>query len=74
MIYLYVYNFINRLIIFIFSAFSYSCGYRKVFEEYVNILQQKYPELKIDGENYIPSHNKMFIAKLLVIIFCFYNT
>lgn len=74
MIYLYVYNFINKLIIFIFSAFSYSCGYRKVFEEYVNILQQKYPELQIDGENYILSDHKILIARLLVIIFCFYNT
>ncbi|KOX69509.1 SelT-like protein [Melipona quadrifasciata] len=45
--------------------YCYSCGYRKVFEEYVSILQQKYPELQINGENYIPSHNKMLIAKLL---------
>uniref|UniRef100_V9IAQ7 SelT-like protein n=1 Tax=Apis cerana TaxID=7461 RepID=V9IAQ7_APICE len=51
--------------------YCYSCGYRKVFEEYVNILKQKYPELQINGENYIPSHTKMLIAKLLVIIISF---
>ncbi|XP_012284842.1 thioredoxin reductase-like selenoprotein T homolog CG3887 [Orussus abietinus] len=42
-----------------------SCGYRKVFEDFVNILQQKYPELHIYGENYNPPGYNMFIAKLL---------
>ncbi|KZC04222.1 PREDICTED: selT-like protein [Dufourea novaeangliae] len=45
--------------------YCYSCGYRKVFEEYVGILRQKYPELQIDGENYNPSSNIMLIAKLI---------
>lgn len=46
--------------------FSYSCGYRKVFEEYVSILSQKYPELQIHGENYKPPGYNMFVAHFLV--------
>ncbi|XP_017889346.1 thioredoxin reductase-like selenoprotein T homolog CG3887 [Ceratina calcarata] len=48
--------------------YCYSCGYRKVFEEYVSILREKYPDLQINGENYNPSHNKMLIAKLLSFV------
>lgn len=54
---------------FTFVSFSsYSCGYRKVFEEYVGILRQKYPELQIEGENYNPPGYNMLIAKILVRI------
>ncbi|XP_034948673.1 thioredoxin reductase-like selenoprotein T homolog CG3887 [Chelonus insularis] len=45
--------------------YCYSCGYKRVFDEYVNILKQKYPELKIHGQNYEPSGYNMFIAKFL---------
>ncbi|KAJ8681150.1 hypothetical protein QAD02_016937 [Eretmocerus hayati] len=45
--------------------YCYSCGYKKVFEDYVNILHQKYPELQIDGENYQPPGPNMMIAKFL---------
>lgn len=48
---------------------SYSCGYRKAFDQYVNILKQKYPELHIEGENFIPPGYNMLIAKVLVIKF-----
>ncbi|CAB0027866.1 unnamed protein product [Trichogramma brassicae] len=57
--------------------YCYSCGYKKVFEDYVNILRQKYPELQIDGENYNPPGANMMIAKglgiakILVIILIF---
>ncbi|XP_011506116.1 PREDICTED: selT-like protein [Ceratosolen solmsi marchali] len=57
--------------------YCYSCGYRKVFEDYVNILRQRYPELQIDGENYNPPGANMIIAKglgiakILVIILIF---
>ncbi|OXU30289.1 hypothetical protein TSAR_016706 [Trichomalopsis sarcophagae] len=57
--------------------YCYSCGYRKVFEDYVNILRQKYPELQIDGENYNPPGANMMlakglgIAKILVIVLIF---
>ncbi|XP_043256237.1 thioredoxin reductase-like selenoprotein T homolog CG3887 [Colletes gigas] len=45
--------------------YCYSCGYRKIFEEYVSVLRQKYPELQIDGENYNPPGYNMLIAKIL---------
>lgn len=45
--------------------YCYSCGYRKVFEEYVKVLNKKYPELEINGENYNPSAHNMLIAKIL---------
>lgn len=52
-----------------FSYYSYSCGYRKAFEQYVNILKEKYPELHIEGENFTPPGYKMLFAKILVIKF-----
>ncbi|XP_046830661.1 thioredoxin reductase-like selenoprotein T homolog CG3887 [Vespa crabro] len=45
--------------------YCYSCGYRKVYEEYVGILRKKYPELQIDGENFNPPGYNMLIAKIL---------
>lgn len=45
--------------------YCYSCGYRKVFEQYVSILRQKYPELQIEGENFNPPGYNMLIAKVL---------
>ncbi|XP_058806591.1 thioredoxin reductase-like selenoprotein T homolog CG3887 [Phymastichus coffea] len=57
--------------------YCYSCGYRKMFEDYTSLLREKYPELQIDGENYIPPGANMMlakglnIAKILVIILIF---
>ncbi|XP_008553953.1 thioredoxin reductase-like selenoprotein T homolog CG3887 [Microplitis mediator] len=45
--------------------YCYSCGYKRVYEEYVNILRQKYPELHIHGQNYDPPGYNMFMAKFL---------
>lgn len=45
--------------------YCYSCGYRKAFEQYVSILKQKYPELHVEGENFIPPGYNMLIAKAL---------
>lgn len=59
------------------ALFSYSCGYRRVYEEYIGILKQKYPELHITGENYHPPGYNMYIAKFLVnkyIFFLFFYT
>lgn len=63
--------FIKRKIINITFLSSYSCGYKRVFEEYVGILRQKYPELHIHGENYDPPGYNMFIAKFLVSLLLF---
>nr|CAD7440296.1 unnamed protein product [Timema bartmani] len=49
-------------------CFSYSCGYQKAFQEYHTILQQKYPEIIVEGENYNPPGLSMIIAKALGVI------
>lgn len=51
---------------------SYSCGYRKAFDEYASIIQQKYPFIIVDGRNYDPPGMNMFIARLLVRKILFY--
>jgi selT/selW/selH-like putative selenoprotein len=46
--------------------FSYSCGYRKVFEQYAAMLQQKYPEISVEGDLYPPSVYKIMLSRALV--------
>nr|CAG4648248.1 EOG090X0DP2 [Moina brachiata]SVE93265.1 EOG090X0DP2 [Moina brachiata] len=40
-------------------------SYRKVFEQYATILQQKYPSLMVSGENHPPPYYKMRMAQVL---------
>lgn len=47
---------------------SYSCGYRKAFEEYVNILGDKYPQILIKGANYDPPGLNYYLSKLIVAV------
>lgn len=49
-----------------FSSCSYSCGYRKVFEDYAGIIQQKYPEISVIGANYDPPGFNMYLSRLIV--------
>lgn len=42
---------------------SYSCGYRKAFEEYSNIIFEKYPDIRVQGSNYDPP-GKIIVMKL----------
>jgi len=46
--------------------YCYSCGYRKAFEEYVNILGDKYPQILIKGANYDPPGLNYYLSKLIV--------
>ncbi|XP_022919188.2 thioredoxin reductase-like selenoprotein T homolog CG3887 [Onthophagus taurus] len=48
--------------------YCYSCGYRKAFDEYASIIQQKYPDIIIDGRNYDPPGLNMFLARLLGVL------
>nr|SVE73823.1 EOG090X0DP2 [Daphnia atkinsoni] len=43
-------------------------GYRKVFEQYAAILEQKYPSLAIEGENHPPPFINQKIAQFLGIV------
>jgi type I restriction-modification system DNA methylase subunit len=55
-----------------FPSCSYSCGYRKLFEQYASILKEKYPELHIEGQNFNPSGYAMIVAKTIVIELCLF--
>uniref|UniRef100_A0A671MRC4 Selenoprotein T n=1 Tax=Sinocyclocheilus anshuiensis TaxID=1608454 RepID=A0A671MRC4_9TELE len=42
-----------------------SCGYKRVFEEYMQALYQRYPDIRIEGENYLPLPVYRHIASFL---------
>lgn len=46
--------------------FSYSCGYRKAFEEYANIITERYPQISIEGANYDPPGLNFLLSKLIL--------
>ncbi|CAG9854624.1 unnamed protein product [Phyllotreta striolata] len=45
--------------------YCYSCGYKKMFDQYSTIINQKYPYILVDGGNYDPPGFNMFIAKAI---------
>jgi len=50
----------------VYLIFSYSWGYRKVFEQYAAILHQKYPEISVEGDMYPPPDYKVMLARAMV--------
>lgn len=46
--------------------FSYSCGYRKAFEEYSTIINERYPQITIEGANYDPPGLNFILSKLIL--------
>lgn len=47
--------------------YCYSCGYQKAFQDYKSIINEKYPEIVVEGENYSPPGYNAFLAKALGI-------
>lgn len=45
---------------------SYSCGYRKAFEEYSSIITERYPQITIEGSNYDPPGLNFYLSKLIL--------
>lgn len=45
--------------------YCYSCGYRKVFEDYAGIIQQKYPDISVVGANYDPPGFNMYFSRFI---------
>ncbi|XP_028043276.1 thioredoxin reductase-like selenoprotein T homolog CG3887 [Bombyx mandarina] len=45
--------------------YCYSCGYKKVFEDYAGIIQQKYPEISVIGANYDPPGFNMYLSRII---------
>ncbi|NXW63504.1 SELT protein, partial [Eurystomus gularis] len=42
-------------------------GYRRVFEEYMRVISQRYPDIRIEGENYLPQPIYRNIASFLSV-------
>jgi len=45
--------------------YCYSWGYRRVFEEYAQFLNQNFPKLHIVGDNYPPPRPRQVLASIL---------
>ncbi|CAJ0574662.1 unnamed protein product, partial [Mesorhabditis spiculigera] len=48
-------------------SFCVSCGYRQAFDQYSQIVREKYPSIQIDGENYPTAAWKGYFAQFLGI-------
>jgi len=48
--------------------YCYSWGYQKVFQQYAGILQQKYPDMFISGDNYPPGGLRLQAAQFISVI------
>ncbi|KAB0373951.1 hypothetical protein FD755_014207 [Muntiacus reevesi] len=49
------------------SLASLCTGYRRVFEEYMRVISQRYPDIRIEGENYLPQPIYRHIASFLSV-------
>jgi len=49
-------------------SFCYSWGYRNVFEQYRQLLNQRYPSLRVEGVNYPPGALKFGLAQALSVL------
>ncbi|XP_055710139.1 thioredoxin reductase-like selenoprotein T homolog CG3887 [Phlebotomus papatasi] len=47
--------------------YCYSCGYRKAFDDYVSILNDKYPEILVRGANYDPPGFNMHLSRIVLL-------
>ncbi|KAL1490455.1 hypothetical protein ABEB36_013144 [Hypothenemus hampei] len=45
--------------------YCYSCGYRKMFDQYVQLINEKYPFILVDGANYNPPGIYLFLVRIL---------
>jgi len=48
--------------------YCYSWGYKKVFEQFAHAIQQKYPDLYIEGDNYPPPPTRALVAQAMTIL------
>jgi len=59
--------------------YCYSCGYKRAFDEYSNLIRDRFPQLAIVGENYTPgfARNKLVqwltVLKLTIMAFLMAN-
>lgn len=50
-----------------FFLYSFSWGYRKVFDQYAQLLHERFPALDIQGDNYPPPSGRAAVAQFLSI-------
>jgi len=48
--------------------FCFSWGYRRVFEEFSRVVQERYPTLTIEGDNFPPPPHKAMLAQVLSVV------
>lgn len=60
------FNHVSYVIFIGFPFYSYSCGYRKAFEEYSTIIAERYPQITIEGANYDPPGLNFILSKLIL--------
>lgn len=48
--------------------FCHSWGYRKVFEQFAYAIQQKYPDITIQGDNYPPTQLNASLAQAISLL------
>ncbi|KAI6191896.1 putative esophageal gland cell secretory protein 6 [Aphelenchoides bicaudatus] len=46
-------------------AYCVSCGYKNAFEQYSQVIHDKYPTIQIEGANYSPGALKSLLAQFL---------
>lgn len=48
--------------------YCYACGYQRAFEEYMKLINSKYPDINVVGSNYNPSFLKSQLAQIIFIL------
>uniref|UniRef100_A0A915DH52 SelT-like protein n=1 Tax=Ditylenchus dipsaci TaxID=166011 RepID=A0A915DH52_9BILA len=46
-------------------AYCVSCGYRQAFDQFSQIIQEKYPGVVIEGANFPPTQIKAFVSQFI---------
>jgi len=47
--------------------YCYSCGYKRAYEDYKQILYERYPDIIVNGEHYQPPGPRFYLAQFLSI-------
>lgn len=60
--------YMQSLFMYEIFCYSHSWGYRKVFEQFSYAIQQKYPNLVIQGDNYPPTKVNAYLAQAISLL------
>ncbi|RMZ99860.1 seleno T [Brachionus plicatilis] len=48
--------------------YCFSCGYKNAFEQYSQLIQSRFPDINIAGENYSPGTHRLIMAQALSVL------